>query len=705
MRSSDLDLFRSYGRPAWGARGNVLAALSTPDVATDSYRGVIHLLRADADPLPFTRGPRDSAPVTSPGGEIVVFLRAAAEGPAQLYAMPLRGGEPFPLVSHPLGASDVTFSPDGRSIAYLAAVPEPGRYGTADGDPVWSPAGADQHSAGGARHSAGGARVTVSADGEPPRRVDRLAYRHDGKGFVIDKGQQIFILDLVDGSGAPLADSAPRQLTEEPGTLGRPAFTPDGQEVIYVRPVDLDSQQSHIAAVPVDAAAPGLGRTVLAPEGDAAAPIVADGTLYYIGTEFTGNDFAGRTPGLWSVPFAGGAPRRMTDPETVHVEAESGDPAVVDGMVLVAVADRGSVSLRAVPLAAEAVELGDLPALLGGPRVVKSFTERAGRVAAVVADSGSCGDVVIADLRSGAATLSAGASQRAVDATPGPAGALPGPAADVSEARLTDVSAPLRAAGLARVVEITGAAPDGYPVHGYLVLPPDSFSGPHPVLLDVHGGPHAAYTWGVFDEAQMYAAHGYAVVLPNPRGSAGYGQQHGRAIIGALGTVDADDVLALLDAALAREDLDAARVGVMGGSYGGFMTSWLASHAPDRFVAGISERAVNAWDSFTGSSDIGYFFADAYVGSDPDQQRARSPLQYADDITMPMLLIHSEQDWRCPIEQAQRLFVALRLRGVEAEMLIFPGEGHELSRSGRPRHRQQRFDAILDWWARHLPVG
>lgn len=202
----------------------------------------------------------------------------------------------------------------------------------------------------------------------------------------------------------------------------------------------------------------------------------------------------------------------------------------------------------------------------------------------------------------------------------------------------------------------------------------------------------------------MYAAHGYAVVLPNPRGSAGYGQEHGRAIVGALGTVDADDVLALLDAALVREDLDAARVGVMGGSYGGFMTSWLASHAPGRFVAGISERALNAWDSFTGSSDIGYFFTEAYVGPDPQEQRTRSPLQYADEIAIPLLIIHSEQDWRCPIEQAQRLFVALKLRGAPAEMLVFPGEGHELSRSGRPAHRQQRFDAILDWWDRYLPV-
>ena len=113
----------------------------------------------------------------------------------------------------------------------------------------------------------------------------------------------------------------------------------------------------------------------------------------------------------------------------------------------------------------------------------------------------------------------------------------------------------------------------------------------------------------------------------------------------------------------------------MGGSYGGFMTSWLCSHTPGRFAAGISERAVNAWDSFAGSSDIGYYFADAYVGDDRDTQWRASPLAYADDIAVPLLIIHSEHDWRCPVEQGQRLFVALKRRGAPVEMLLFPGRG------------------------------
>jgi dipeptidyl aminopeptidase/acylaminoacyl peptidase len=190
--------------------------------------------------------------------------------------------------------------------------------------------------------------------------------------------------------------------------------------------------------------------------------------------------------------------------------------------------------------------------------------------------------------------------------------------------------------------------------------------------------------------------------MGNPRGSSGYGQAHGRAIVGDVGEVSTVDLMALLDAALADPALDAGRVGVLGGSHGGYMTTWLAAHEGHRFRAAISERAVNAIDSFTGSSDIGWFFSDHLYGSDPEQQRAQSPMTHADRIDLPMLIIHSEQDWRCPIEQAQRLYVALHRRGVPVEMLLFPGEGHELSRTGLPSHRIARFEAILDWWRRWL---
>jgi dipeptidyl aminopeptidase/acylaminoacyl peptidase len=251
--------------------------------------------------------------------------------------------------------------------------------------------------------------------------------------------------------------------------------------------------------------------------------------------------------------------------------------------------------------------------------------------------------------------------------------------------------------------ELEATAPDGTGVHGWVIKP--AGTGPFPVVLMVHGGPFAHYGWTLFDEAQVYAGAGYAVVMGNPRGSAGYGESHGRAIVGDFGNLDSQDVLALLDAALEDPDLDGDRVGVMGGSYGGFMTSWLVGHT-DRFRAAISERACNAFDSFEGASDIGWFFVPMYNGTDRERVLAQSPLTYVDRIRTPMLLIHSEQDWRCPIEQVQRLFVALKQRKVEVELLLFPGEGHELTRSGLPSHRVARFEAVLDWWRRHLtPSG
>ena len=175
-------------------------------------------------------------------------------------------------------------------------------------------------------------------------------------------------------------------------------------------------------------------------------------------------------------------------------------------------------------------------------------------------------------------------------------------------------------------------------------------------------------------------------------------------IQGAWGGLDAADVLAFLDAALEDPALDAGRVGIMGGSYGGYLTALLLGRTT-RFAAGISERAFTDPVSFVGSSDIGWFFPDAYLGTDPERIAAQSAMAAAGAITTPTLVIHSEEDWRCPVEQGARLYVELKRRGVPTELLLFPGEGHELSRSGRPRHRLARFEHILRWWARWLPTA
>jgi dipeptidyl aminopeptidase/acylaminoacyl peptidase len=172
-----------------------------------------------------------------------------------------------------------------------------------------------------------------------------------------------------------------------------------------------------------------------------------------------------------------------------------------------------------------------------------------------------------------------------------------------------------------------------------------------------------------------------------------------------MGTVDMHDVLDFLDGALdAHQALDRDRVGIMGGSYGGYLTAWILAHE-SRFAAGIVERGFLDPEFFAGTSDIGSYFGQEYVGTDPELVRSQSPQAVVDRVTSPTMVLHSADDLRCPLSQAERYFWALKANGVDTELVVFPGENHELSRSGRPRHRLQRFDAILDWWARHLPVG
>jgi dipeptidyl aminopeptidase/acylaminoacyl peptidase len=240
------------------------------------------------------------------------------------------------------------------------------------------------------------------------------------------------------------------------------------------------------------------------------------------------------------------------------------------------------------------------------------------------------------------------------------------------------------------------------------VIKPFGFdpSKKYPALLNIHGGPATQYGHNFFDEFQVYAGAGYVVVYTNPRGSQGYGETFTRSIIGDWGGGDFADVMAGLEEALERcPYIDRERVGVLGGSYGGYLTSWTVSHT-DRFRAACSERALNTFVSFAGTSDIGPHFARAYSGhqpwEDPAWYVAHSPLTYAARINTPLLIIHSEQDLRCPIEQAEQLFAMLKLQRKEALFVRFPDETHELSRSGRPRHRLERFRIILDWFKSHL---
>ncbi len=670
MKPSDLDLLNSVSEPSLSPDGTrTVVSVQRPDFAADSYVGQLWSIGLDGSaPRRLTRGFSDSAPQFSPDGSVIAFLRSAPGGRPQLYAVPAEGGEPVQLTDRHLGVSWFRFSPDSARLVFSSRVPEQGRYGTLDG---------------------------VSAGAEDPRLITTLNYRMNGAGYTRDKFVQAFVLtlpdlaaepfitpvgraagDIPDGEQAPAGLPEAVQLTSWDANIQNPVFSADGTSVLFTAALHEEADTDLLTDV-YELPANGTGEprrlTNLAEARlTVSHPLQsADGEwLYYLGQDVSesGLDFVARNTALYAAPMADPAAAvRLTDPEGMDL-AGGGILSAGDDSVLVFNLSRGACELLRVD------RTGGLSTIVSGPLVVTGAAEASGAVVVTFTDQQTSGDVALAD-----------------------------PSASGGLRVLTDFSAAFREkAGVLPLLEETHPSADGYPVHGWVVLPEGE--GPHPVLLNIHGGPFSQYSWGLFDEAQTYAAAGYAVLMCNPRGSSGYGQEHGRAIKEAMGTLDLQDVLGFLEGALAAHpELDGARLGVMGGSYGGYLTAWTISQ-DHRFTASIVERGYLDPLSFIGSSDIGWFFSSAYTGSDPAKVAAQSPFAQVDKVRTPALVLHSEEDLRCPVEQAQRYYTALKLRGVPTELLLFPGENHELSRTGTPWHRRQRFEHILNWWAKWLPT-
>lgn len=243
-------------------------------------------------------------------------------------------------------------------------------------------------------------------------------------------------------------------------------------------------------------------------------------------------------------------------------------------------------------------------------------------------------------------------------------------------------------------------------VHGWLMKPRGfAEGGKYPLVVNIHGGPHAMYANTFVHEMQLLAARGFGVLYVNPRGSHGYSQQFVDAVRGDYGGADYEDIMASLQAMIDEHSwIDAERLGVTGGSYGGFMTNWIVGHT-DRFKAAVTQRSISNWVSFFGVSDIGYYFSDWQIGADMgdvEKLWAHSPLKYAKDVNTPLLILHSENDYRCPIEQSEQLYVTLKSMGKETEFVRFPEADHNLSRTGKPNLRFVRLEQITGWMEKHL---
>lgn len=663
MRASDIEALVGIGRPAIARDGSfAVFATSRPDIAAN--RSVGQLWRVDlpaGTPRRLTRGTADAAPALTRDGTLIGFLRGDAKRRPQVFVVASGGGEPVQATDAPSGVDGFAWSPDGSRIAYTARIPEKGRYGTVEG---------------------------LDAPAEAPRHITGIRWHSNGLGYLADRPAQLFVVAAPDVDAEPFYDPAARvldegeeaparrivgaepvALTEGPASWHGATWTADGREILVVPDVierDVRDLRDRVVAI---SAADGSAREVMGAAVNLSVSDVAvadDGTVFLLANDVgpRGIDFVAPGVALWILEPDG--PRALTDAETVDLGEVGSAATPVGDDVLVQDRTRGRVRLLRV------TRSGAISEVLGGDVVVNGAAGAGERIVASVGTPEAHGELVVLD---------AGAPARV----------------------LTDFGRILAAAGVAAPRELEVAARDGYPVHGWVATPHGE--GPFPVILQIHGGPYAAYGVSVFDETQVLVDAGYAVVYCNPRGSAGYGRAHGRAIRGAMGTVDYTDIMDFLDGALASDErLDAARAGIMGGSYGGYMTAWIIGHE-HRFAGAIVERGFLDPVSFQGTSDIGTFFGDEYVGTDPDAVRAQSPMAIADRVTTPTFVVHSELDFRCPLEQATRYYSALKRHGVDAEILIFPGENHELTRAGQPRHRVERFAAILDWWARHLPVG
>lgn len=658
MRAEDIDKLVSVGRPDIAPDGSfAVFATSRPDLVAN--RGVGQVWRVDLPdgaPRRLTRGTADASPRLSPDGTRLAFVRADAKGKPQVHVVSAAGGEPVQATDAVLGVEHFAWSPDGTTFAFLARVPENGRYGSVEG---------------------------LDAAAEAPRHITGIRWHANGVGYVADRPAHVFVIPVPSVEGEPFyepaaavrADDATaptktivaaeaRQITSGDSSYSGLAFTADGRELLTVPDVierDRRDLRSRLLAFAVD----GSGeRELLGIDAGLAlggVETAEDGAVAVLAHEVgDGIDFIAPGVGLWLIEAEG--PRRLTDAETI----ELGDSHItVDGDdFLVQDTTRGRVRLVRVTRA------GEISEVLGGDVEVGGHAARDGRIVASVARPDSFGELVLIE---------------------------------AGEARtLTAFGAGAAASGIALPRELTVTGRDGYPVHGWVATPEGD--GPFPVILQIHGGPYASYGIHLFDETQVLVDAGYAVVYCNPRGSAGYGRAHGRSIRQQMGTLDFADVIDFLEGALADDArLDRERVGVMGGSYGGYLTAWVIAH-DHRFAGAIVERGFLDPASFQGTSDIGTFFGDEYVGLSADDIARQSPMAVVDRVRTPTFVIHSELDFRCPLEQATRYYSALKRQGTEAEMLVFPGENHELTRSGQPRHRVERFEAIVDWWQRHLPV-
>lgn len=566
----------------------------------------------------------------------------------QVWTIRIDGGEAAQQTNHPNGADDPAWSPDGRTIAFVAR------------DDV--PKDSDLSAA---------TSIGPIAD---ERVVHDISYRFDGKGWL-ETHAHLWSTEVGRGIST--------QITFGESSDAEPAWSPDGSMIAFSsnRSPDRKRQWNRLsihslavgsgivtAATPDDAQ---FGSPVWSPDGSRVA------FIGHLGTSSAEHNH------IWTVSTTG---ENLTD-HTGHADISFGDSGMSDLAMSSFQGPRWMDDRWLLALASESGQT-QVYGIETGESNVHRATEGDHRIAgfAIVNDDLA----IVRGTISRPFELELWSENRVKQSISHANDAF------VDEVELVDaINLPVKSA-------------DDATIQTWLIPPvgfDDDSAAKYPLILQIHGGPHSMYGYGMFHEMQLMAAKGYAVVFSNPRGSAGYGQQFVACTTGIWGEADMPDVIAAVDAASALPWIDSDRLGITGGSYGGYLTNWTIGH-DTRFKAAVTQRCVSNFYSFFGTSDIGSTFGvnefDGLPWSDAEKLLRHSPISYVNAIDTPLLILHSENDFRCPIEQAEQLFASLKYLDRTVEFVRFPEEGHELSRSGTPSRRMARLHHLIGWFDRHL---
>lgn len=612
-------------------------------------------------PLQLTRSGKDTQPRWSPDGAFLAFTSARDEK-SQIYLLRIvePGGEARQLTRLPNGAHSPAWSPDGQQIAFLAGLnaAEREREDQSQEEPPPADKLEGKHRKERKEHD--------EAKRWDPRIVQRLPYR-TGTAFLDDRFAQVYVIAAAE---TPQGEPArPRRLTQADADHNPPQWSPDGQYLYTARISDPLRDEpwrwSNLYRIRV---ADGETQELTGESYSSSAPLPSPDGQWVAYIRFPRERLSERITRLAIIPAGGGQPRDLN----LELDRSIGDFRwLPDSSGLVCtVLSEGNIQIHRVTLADNRFEVQ-----LGGTLHVDRL------------------DVHAAGIAYAAST----------PANPSELYWLPTGSPEPQQ--LTQVNARF----LERVIiqdmhELRWRSPSGVEIQGWYMLPVGYETGKtYPLVLNIHGGPHVM--WGpamksMWHEWQFHAARGYVVFFCNPRGAEGYGESFQMALHAAWGEIAFDDLMAGVDALLAHGFVDPSRLAVTGGSYGGYMTAWIAAHT-QRFACAVAQRGVYNLLAFTGVTDIPSFIPTEFgiePWEKPEYLWQHSPLAHAHKIKTPLLLIHSENDFRVPISEAEQLFAYVRRSGGTVRLVRFPREGHEMSRSGEPEHRIASLTLMVEWF-------